>query len=824
MTLKNIKKTLVIAEKPSVAQDIAKALGDKFTREKTHFSGDQYIISYAVGHLVTLCEPAEMDDKYKSWKMDCLPILPEKFLLKPIPSSKAQLSALIKLIKSRDVGTIINACDAGREGELIFRYIMEYADPEQKLKKPLFRLWLQSMTTDSIRKAFNELRNDKEMLDLASAASCRSEADWLIGINASRGFTAYNSKDGGFFISPSGRVQTPTLSMIVDREKERLDFQTQTYYKIKGVFEQNGKKYEGHWFNPKAENDANQSTNRIWDFDQAQSILNKIKDKKGTVTELTKPASKSPQPLFDLTSLQREANNRFGYSAKRTLNIAQSLYEKYKVLTYPRTDSRFLPEDYIVGTKETLKKLKPSAIGIHATKVLENEWVKPNKKIFNNAKISDHHAIIPTGVISNDLPEAEAKIFFLVLQRFVAIFFPNAEFSNTTRITSIDSEVFKTEGKVLIRPGFLEVYGRSEQEDDQLDPIQLNELVKLYESLLETAQTKAPPRYNESTLLSAMEGAGKFVEDGEIAEALKERGLGTPATRASVIEKLIADHYLIRDGKELSPTRKAFDLLSLISAMGIEDLKSPELTGEWEKKLGDMEKSLISKEEFIDKIKTLTISIVDKIKNFDESANRSVANFSPIDGKVIYEYIGYFAAEDDSFRIRKILGGRHMSSEEIHQLIEHNQIGPLDGFVSKKGMPFTASIQLKNGKVEFMFDNPESEKFDDLDDTSIIGHSFIDQSPVYLTPTCYISKSAIDGEKTGVRLNLSILGKSLEIPQVQKLIQGEKTDLITGFRSSKTKRLFDAYLQLSKAGKISFSFPPRKSSGKKNDAEANESL
>jgi DNA topoisomerase-3 len=530
-------KTLIIAEKPSVAADLVKVLPGKFKKEKTHFEGEEYIVSYAVGHLVTLCEPAEMDENYKSWKMDVLPILPKTFLLKPIKTAKSQLSAVAKLLRKKDVKTIINACDAGREGELIFRYIIEYSASATTLKKEFKRLWLQSMTTASIKKAFENLRTDDEMKNLASAASCRSEADWLIGINASRGLTAYNSKDGGFFLTPSGRVQTPTLSMIVSREEERKAFISKDFYKVYMDFKNEKNTYTGTWFDPDFKKDPAQkhlTQDRLWEKPTAEEILERTTGKEAIVTETTKPSSKSCPPLYDLTTLQREANNRFGFSAKRTLGIAQSLYERYKVLTYPRTDSKFLPEDYIKDTYDVMAKLKGSGYEKSISKVIDNKWIKPSKKIFNNAKISDHHAIIPTGLLVSDLPEAEKKIYQMVLQRYIGVFFPPAEYQHTLRISAIGEDSFKTEGKVLVKPGWLEVYGKTTQEE-LLASIDLGKKTNSLEGEVEPGATTPPPRYTESTLLSAMEGAGKFVDDEEVAEALKERGLGTPATRVATI-------------------------------------------------------------------------------------------------------------------------------------------------------------------------------------------------------------------------------------------------------------------------------------------------
>jgi DNA topoisomerase-3 len=817
-------KTLIIAEKPSVAGDIVKVLPGKFKKEKTHFESNEYIVSYAVGHLATICEPGEMSDSFKPWNLKVLPIIPEHYHLKAIPSSKSQLTALGKLIRKKEVKTIINACDAGREGELIFRYILEFVGSKRPIKKTCKRLWLQSMTTNSIKEAFNNLRDDEEMIRLADAAKSRSEADWLIGINGSRGLTAYNSKSGGFFLTPCGRVQTPTLSLIVNREQKRLDFEAKKYWNLDADFLCGKSYYKGKYFLPKfkkSDQEPHKTADRIWTHQEALDIA---ADCKGEVAEVTEKAKSSLQKcpsLYDLTSLQREANSRFGFSAKMTLNIAQALYERFKVLTYPRTDSRFLPEDYIENTKKTFKKFSGTEFGKHSDEALKKSYIKPDKKIFNNSKISDHHAIIPTGTIVKDLPEAENKLYKMVVQRYIAVFYPPAEFLNTTRISKVQSHHFKTEGKVLKVAGWKVVYGKLSDGEKLLDALPLDTSTTAEKINIKEEFTKPPARYNESSLLSAMEGAGKLVEDEEMQEALKERGLGTPATRAAVIEKLIHDKYLIREGRELIPTRKAFDLLKVIYAMKIDALSSAELTGKWEQKLNLIARGEYTRQEFMDEIAEMTKSIISHIKDFDEETIKKEASFSPVDGNTFFEYLSHFESEDGKFRIRKILGGRHMNTEEIVELLTKKQIGPLEGFISKKGAPFTAAIRLTSeNKVEFDFGNSDSETDEEIAEilkSESIGNSPIDDSPVFETLSGFVSKSALEKDDKGLRLSKAILGKEIGRENVIKMLSGEKTDLIQGFRSSKTKRLFDAYLTMSNKGKLAFSFPPRVPKKKKKD-------
>lgn len=820
MSTKSKSKILVIAEKPSVAADFVRVLGDKFKKFPKYWEGEHYVISYAVGHLVTIADPASIDERYKAWRLDSLPIIPKQFQLEPIEENRAQLSALGKLIRRCDVKMVVNACDAGREGELIFRYILEFLGQERKINKPTMRLWLQSMTAESIRAAFQQLRPSEELTSLADAAISRSEADWLIGINGSRGLTAWNSKGGGFFLTPCGRVQTPTLSMIVDRERERLAFISRPYWTVDATFDAEGVNYVGRWVRSASEGEGGQKENqRIWSLEEANDLVRRTEGKQGLIQESSKPQSERCPALYDLTSLQREANNRFGFSAKNTLAIAQALYERHKALTYPRTDSRLLPEDY-VGTISTLfKKVSKGNFGRFASEALEKGYIKKDRRVFDNSKVRDHHAIIPTGTIPTSLSEAEQKIYDMVLQRTIAIFYPPAEYLNTSRLTTVEGELFKTEGKVLLSPGWKVLYGKT-KEENEMEGVKSQQALLLSAEIKEEA-TKPLKRYTEATLLSAMESAGKFVEDGEIADALKERGLGTPATRAAIIEKLITDKYLLREGRDLVPTRKAFDLLGTIAAMGIEELSSPELTGEWEQRLKKIERAEISRDDFMEGIRNTTREIVDKISGFDEQSTKQEALFSPVNGKKIYEFFSHFEEEGGTRRVRKILGGRHLSQEEVKTLYEKGEAGPFHDFLSRKGAPFSALIRFDEaGKITFVFEsNTEESAQIDTSTMEPLGYSPIDGSPVYEGISGFLSQSMIDGDPKGLRISRTILGKSLNADHVRAMLNGEKTELITGFRSSRTYRLFDAYLSLDQQGKIAFSFPPRRVKGRRKKGE-----
>ena len=629
-------KTLVIAEKPSVAQDIVRALtpiAGKFEKHDEYFESDSYVVSSAVGHLVEIQAPEQYDVKRGKWSFAHLPVIPPHFDLKPVDKTKTRLNAVVKLAKRKDVGALVNACDAGREGELIFRLIEQYAGGAKPLGKPVSRLWLQSMTPQAIRDGFDNLRTDKQMQPLADAARCRSEADWLVGINGTRAMTAFNSRDGGFFLTTVGRVQTPTLSVVVEREELIRKFVSRDYWEVHAAFHAEAGEYPAKWFNPahkKDADDAEKKADRVWSLAEAQAIANAVRGQPATVTEESKPTTQASPLLFDLTSLQREANGKFGFSAKTTLSIAQSLYERHKALTYPRTDSRNLPEDYVPVVKQTLEMLADSGmkhLAPFAAQAVKGNYVKPTKRVFDNAKVSDHFAIIPTLQAPSGLSEAEQKIYDLVVRRFMAIFFPSAEYQVTTRITTAANHSFKTEGKVLVKPGWLAIYGKeaaAEVEDakdgdkgQNLVPVQPGEKVKGDPVEPKGLKTKPPARYSEATLLGAMESAGKTVEDDELREAMQEKGLGTPATRSSIIEGLIAEKYMLREGRELIPTAKAFQLMTLLRGLGVEELSKAELTGEWEYKLAQMEQGKLGRDAFMAEIAAMTERMVKKAKEYD---------------------------------------------------------------------------------------------------------------------------------------------------------------------------------------------------------------
>ena len=852
-------KTLVIAEKPSVAQDIVRALtpqAGKFEKHDEYFENEKYIVSSAVGHLVEIQAPEKFDVKRGKWSFANLPVIPPYFDLKPVDKTKTRLNAVVKLAKRKDVGDLINACDAGREGELIFRLIEQYAGGAKPLAKPVRRLWLQSMTPQAIRDGFTTLRSDQQMQGLADAARSRSEADWLVGINGTRAMTAFNSRDGGFFLTTVGRVQTPTLSVVVEREELIRKFISRNYWEIHASFAAEAGEYNAKWFDPqwKRSEDAELKADRVWSAQAAQAIADAVRGQSGSVTEESKPTTQASPLLFDLTSLQREANGKFGFSAKTTLSLAQSLYERHKALTYPRTDSRALPEDYVPTVRQTFEMLADSGmrhLAPHALTALNGNYIKPSKRIFDNAKVSDHFAIIPTLQAPSGLSDAEQKLYDLVVRRFMAVFFPSAEYMVTTRITTVTHQDrpyrFKTEGKVLVRPGWLAIYGKEAADEvadakegdkgQSLVAVRPGEKVRTQSVDPKGLKTRPPARYNEATLLGAMEGAGKLVEDDDLREAMQEKGLGTPATRSAIIEGLLAEKYMLRDGRDLIPTAKAFQLMTLLRGLGVEELSKPELTGEWEYKLAQMEQGKLSRDAFMAQIAAMTDHIVRKAKEYDRDTipgdYATLSTPCPTCGGVVKEnYRRYTCtgpggdAEGCGFSFGKSPAGRTFEMAEVEQFLRDRRIGPLEGFRSKAGWPFTAEMvikldeETKNHKLEFDFgDDKKAEQTGELidfgDQESLgpcpkCGSAVLEQGSNYVceksvptaaqpTPSCDFKSGKI------------ILQQPVERAQLTKLLETGKTDLLDKFVSMRTRRAFKAFLAWDKeAGKVNFEFAPSK--------------
>ena len=813
-------KSLIIAEKPSVAQDLSRTLDGKFEKKDDYFENDNYVITSAVGHIVELCMPEDYDKKDAFWRLASLPIIPSKFKLKPIEKTESKFKAVKKLINRKDIDTLINACDAGREGELIFNYVYKLT----KCKKPVKRLWMLSMTPAGIREAFDNLRDGEEMSHLAEAATSRSEADWLIGINCTRGVTKrlYGSRAGN--VAGVGRVQTPTLGMVVQRQREIEQFKPREYWRIVANFSIANGCFEGVYQKPefRKSDDEHDRVDRLWGEDAANRVIESlVRNETASISEKTKKSKQSSPRLYDLTTLQREANNRYGFSARRTLQLAQALYERHKMITYPRTDSKALPEDYPETCRKTLNNLDDD-LAATANKVVSNNWINAkDKRVFNNKQVSDHFAIIPTAEKRKKLKDDEAKIFDMIARRFIAIFYPSAEYNVTTRLSEVEDHVFKTEGKVLVSPGWLEVYGKSTEgvgektlpaiSDGDGSPSEAR--IADFESVQE--QTKPPPRYTEATLLSAMEGAGKLVEDGELADAMKENGLGTPATRSAIIERLIAERYMERDHRNLAPTPKAEVLLDFLSAVKAEILTEPALTGEWEYKLHKIENGELDSETFIDAIVSMTKEVVENIKSYEETEDNLEPTdlVSPYTNEPLYESLRAYRTKDNSFAVYKVVGNRKMSKEEIRELLEKKRIGPLDDFRSKQGKHYSAYLFLddESKRVKFDFGTGDSENGEiDFSKLTPIAKCPRTGGDLFETANSYIVR-VIDGdeEKTPIKVSRKILDREIPKEQVIILLETGKTDLLDKFWSKRTKRPFDAYLVLNDNGQTKFEFPPR---------------
>src|SRR6187397_1525217 len=759
-------KTLVIAEKPSVGRDLAGALDGVFQRRKlddikpkrgkkkaeetneeivekatskpkarttrdeaVFLESDDYVITWAVGHLVQLAEPEEYDEKWKKWRMADLPIVPPNgFKLVPRDAkSKKQLKLIETLLKRDDVDKIINACDAGREGELIFAYVYESvfgsSATSPKAPKPVERLWISSMTKTAIRDGFEKLRPGTQMQHLEDAARSRSEADWLVGMNATRAATIRGRAWVGGVVS-LGRVQTPTLAMIVKREREIQAFVPEPYRLVHGTFQP---PYQGLWF-------EGDETRIFGDLERADRIVAKVSGQDGTVEKVERKEQSERAPLlYDLTSLQRDANRRYGFSARRTLQAAQSLYEGKKAITYPRTSSRYLSGDMVPQLKPTAATLAPVEDYRKAAEYVLALDQLPLQRVINDAKVDDHHAIIPTDIdhdVSAFTPD-ERRVFDLIARRFLAVFHPPARYARTTVVTLVEEERFRSRGKVTLEAGWRGVYGllsdadaqqqrqdeEGENESAELPPLEQGQTVKCASAEVEAKETKPPPRYTEATLLSAMETAGKLIDDEELREAMKESGLGTPATRAETIETLIRREYIERVGKDLQPTPKGLQVITMLEEHKI---TSPELTGDWEHRLSEIERGKGEKDDFIKGIADFTKETVEQIAALDKEKLRPervelglCPRCGAETGEIIRENSKAFGCTSwksreetgCGFVIWKRVAGRTLTPEVARQLMEEGKTKEvLSGFRSKAGKPFRARLVLNGeGKVEFEF-------------------------------------------------------------------------------------------------------------------------
>jgi DNA topoisomerase-3 len=814
-------KMLIIAEKPSVAGDIANALGG-FSKKSE--GGDSYyeradcLVGASIGHLAELTVPEGMDPGFE---LHALPLIPERFSLAPRDDkSRVKLQALKRLIGRPDVDMLVNACDAGREGELIFRYIYAVLG----CKKPFKRMWLQSMTPDAIRSSFDDMLPGEQKNHLFFAAQSRSEADFLIGINATRALGKLHEMMTGEWDSQNGgRVAFPALALMVDLENKIRSFKPRAYWQVCATFGAQAGDYKGVWFDSAFESggDEDARENRLFDPERAKAIAQKCEGATASeVWEESKPATKLPPVLFDLTQLQREANGKFGLSAANTLKIAQALYETHKVLTYPRTDAKALPEDYVETAKSVLQTYSGTPYDAYARQVMDGGWVKPNKRIFDNSKISDHFAIIPTGTVPGSLSEMEHKIYDLVVRRFIAAFFPSAEYLKTTRVTTVEGEKFKSSGSVLKNPGWMAVYGKEAAKDDDvsLAPVVTGERPPVKEVSVESLQTTAPERYTEGTLLGAMEHAGRLVDDEALAEAMSKNGLGTPATRAATIEKLLmstAKHapYVVRQGKELVPQEKAMKVIALLREIGVSQLTDPAMTGEWEFKLKQMEAGKYGRPAFMEEIKAQTREIIDRIRARAKKVTpREVPTLGApcpkCGGNVHVRQRVYECA--CGFKIWRALLGRKMADSEIELLFREGKTPVLDGFISTtKKKRFSCALRLPQDlskPLELVFPDRDTGADGAVSGPSIGACPKCTAEVVERGGHYFCEKNTRDNPGCDFKIWGEISGKKITAKVVETLLAGGQTSELSGFVSQRTNRTFAAALKLTPEGKVEFVF------------------
>ncbi len=796
-------KKLVIAEKPSVAEQLA-AVIDHCKKNRDYYEGEHYIVSWAVGHLVGLAEPEDYDKKYKQWLLSYLPIIPERFRFSVLEGAEGRFNALKKLIASKDVDEVINACDAGREGELIFRNIYAQAGA----KKPSSRLWLSSYTDESIRDGFRRLRPESDYDDLGKAALARSEADWLVGINATRGLTRRNGS-----LVTVGRVQTPVLALITGREKEVQAFTPEPYFEVQAEFKivpQGEPTYAGLWHRG--------SESRLTEEAAAEAIVARCSGRRGKIISVVQKENRMQVPyLYDLGLLQREANSLYGLSASRTLRAAQSLYEEKRAVTYPRTDSKFLPTALRKEVVTVLNDLAGGEYAPYAEHVQREKW-KMRSFVFNDAKVSDHYAIIPTGVRlnRNSLSHDEDVVYDLVVRRFVEQFYPEAVLMLTRVETEVESETFGSDGRVVKTLGWLEVAPK-EADSRDLPDLRPDLPVQAFNVRDERKLTKAPPRFTDASIISAMETAGKLVDEEELAEAMKERGLGTPATRAEIIEKLIRTGVVERKARSLAATRRGMDLIDLLEAIQLSDLVVPDLTGDWEMNLRRIEKGLLDDAEFIKRIDEFTRHMIDKIKGYEAPAQIGVESTEPLGtcpicgGKVLERPSSYVCEHhgrkktDCKFSIPKTILKRPISREEALQLINNKKTDMLDGFVSKRGFKFSARLLLKpDNKLEWEFAGEPGGG-------AVVPEVVVNAEPLGRCPICQNSVLEMtehyrcSSADCRFQMKKVYANKTIDRALARDLLEKGKTDLIEDFISRYNKP-FSAYLKLGARGRVEFEF------------------
>ena len=882
--LKSLGKALVITEKPSVARDITVVLGG-FTEYDGYFESATHIVTFAVGHLYELLPPEEVDEKYKRWTLDALPILPDEFRLKPKKGQSDRIRTIRKLLQRDDTDSVVNACDAGREGELIFREIIDTLNTG----KPVSRLWLQSMTSSAIRDGFEHLRPSSEFDGLAASAACRAQSDWMIGMNATRALTKRLKSRKEKTAWSAGRVQTPTLAMLVDQEFKILAHVPRRYWRALASFDHDGSPYQGIWFDPNFEagGDAELKDDRIFDENRAAAIVAAVAGQPAVAEETRKPSRESAPPLFNLTSLQREGNRRFGWSARRTLSAAQRCYERHKILTYPRTDSRCLPNDYRDIVDETIGSFANAAGHggaefseyAAAAAQLKKAGLVNTERTFDDSKVSDHFAVIPTGT----LPEApltgdDKRLFDLVVRRFLGNFFPPAVWERVERVTEIQGEMFRTRTRSLKETGWRAVLPPASEE---VETVVLRPLaggggaasgvaVRTVSSVLECDETRPPARITEARLLSLMENAGKLVEDEDHAAAIDEKGIGTPATRADVIENLIAKGYVVRVSKALRPSVKGIRLIDTLHRINIARLTSPELTGEIEHHLLEVEHGSRKASDFMEEITNYACEIVETAKTFeyeDLYDTKTPLGSCPSCERPVFEMAWFYRCteepgverEDDCpMRFWKDTSGRYLDRDAVSALLRDGKTGTLDGFTARNGRTYKGFIEVDREAWKLVVKSlgyNEGEGVSDLVEYDVnpdpLGRCpFGEDCSVVESPTHYLcdhqlkidqlksekDKSEEDkSEKTegaqngdseelpkgcGFVLPRTVCKREITREEAEVYLANRKTDLLEDF-TSRFGRPFSATLALKENGRHGFEFPPRKPrGGKAGEAQA----
>ncbi|MES2743920.1 MAG: DNA topoisomerase [Bdellovibrionota bacterium] len=838
-------KGLIITEKPSVAKDVCAALGGFEEKSKgEYFESADFICTYAVGHILTLLEPEDISSAYKRWRLADLPIVPEVFKTKPVPKQKNRLGVIQKLILRKDVDYFINACDAAREGELIFREIIKHVG----VQKPVKRLWLQSMTKKAIQEGFATLQDGQKYEGLASAAECRANADWLIGMNATRALTVrLKSKNQRGVSWSAGRVQTPTLSLLVEREMEVLEHNPQPYWTVQGNFEVNGQVYDGTWYDPNF--DKKNATrefkeDRIFDKAKAEAIIQSIVGKPALASEVRKPSQRQPPLLFDLTSLQRTANTRFGWSATRTLRAAQRCYETHKVLTYPRTSSKVLPEDYrpevdkVLGIFSGLTDLGPHA------QYLQKNGLLNDDKIFNNEGVTDHFAIIPTGEV-REMEGDDQKLFDLVSRQFLAAFYPPSIYEEVERTTVVAAQSFRSRPpRVLKSAGWEAVFGKVPDNGDKaFAPLVAGKdkaegiTVKSSEALLEEHETKPQARISEAGLLSLMENAGRQIENEELSQALRGAdGLGTAATRADIIENLKNREYV---DESLRPTPKGIRLIDILHRVKVSRLTSAELTGQLELFLNEVEEGKRSSADFMTEIGTYAKDVVDRTRDFDfEEIYPEVNELGPCPNcsRPVFERAWFYGCTESTkrsdkkscdFLVWKDFNGRYINPNVVRILLEKKVTPELDGFKNANGKSYKAVLALENGKlVRQVVENSEETPADQMMD---VDETPVGPCPLKCEPACTILETPVDfacstkiksrdaGEKRGPGFSFPRLlcKRELKRSDLLSFLEIKETPVIYDFVSKKGRKFSAKLVMENDWNGFRFEFPPR---GKKGAA------